>query len=68
MKIQQIINFDVPELEALIYRARKADARPLHEIASMAGMSAANWYRIEQGKQVVPLETLEKMIEALEQK
>ena len=58
VKVFRTIEVDVPELGDRIKAARESDGRPLHEIASAAGMSSQNWYRIEKERQALPEETL----------
>ncbi|MBD2471709.1 helix-turn-helix transcriptional regulator [Nostoc sp. FACHB-145] len=44
---------------------READSRLLKAICKAVGMSQMNWYRIEEEKQSLPLETLHKIEEVL---
>lgn len=67
MKIRKCIEVDAPVgLGAQIKKAREADPRALTQLAALAGMTAANWYRIEaEETKVLPLETLRKIEEVL---
>jgi transcriptional regulator with XRE-family HTH domain len=64
--IRRVVDVDVDGLEGRIRRARMADSRPLTEICALAGMTAANWYRIESGRvRALPIETLRAIEDAL---
>lgn len=52
---------EVPGLGERIKEARKGDRRPLTEICRELSMSPTNWYRIEDEKQDLPLETLRRI-------
>ncbi|BAY41301.1 XRE family transcriptional regulator (plasmid) [Nostoc sp. NIES-2111] len=65
MKVTKTISIDVPGLGAKIKEAREADSRSLKAICKAVGMSQMNWYRIEEEKQSLPLETLRKIEEVL---
>ena len=65
VKVVRTIAVDVPDLGARIREARKADKRNMTDIASAAGMSVQNWYRIEDEKQMLAEETLRKIEEVL---
>ena len=66
MIIRRVVDVDVDGLEGRIRRARMADSRPLTEICTLAGMTAANWYRIESGQvKALPIETLRAIEDAL---
>lgn len=47
VKVERVQLIDVPGLGARIRKAREADSRPMRELANTAGMTPANWYRIE---------------------
>lgn len=61
MEIFKTTRIQVPGLGERIKEAREADARPLTEIAELAGMRSMNWYRIEKETQALPVETLRKI-------
>lgn len=64
MKVVRVV--DVPGLGAQIKAARESDSRPITELAYLAGMSAANWYRIEkEDTKELPEETLRRIEAAL---
>ena len=66
MKIRQVIDTDCPDLGERIAAARKASDAPLTRLAADAGMSSANWHRIEKGDaKTVPLDTVRAMEAAL---
>lgn len=65
MRVVKTVAMDVPNLGAQIRAAREADRRPLVQICAEVGMTAANWYRIEAEKQMLPLDTLQKIEEVL---
>jgi transcriptional regulator with XRE-family HTH domain len=65
MKIVRTKVVEVPGLGQQIKEAREADRRSLKEIASAAGMTTMNWYRVEEEKQTLPEETLRKIESAL---
>jgi len=69
MKVVKTVEIEVPGLGGRIKGARldaQRKGKTLTKIAAEAGMSAQNWYRIEQEKQALPEETLiliEKVLE-----
>jgi transcriptional regulator with XRE-family HTH domain len=65
MKVTKTISIDVPGLGAKIKEFRETDSRSLKAICEAVGMSQMNWYRIEEEKQSLPLETLRKIEEVL---
>jgi len=65
MRVVKTVSMDVPNLGAQIRAAREADRRPLVKICAEVGMTAANWYRIEAEKQMLPLDTLQKIEQVL---
>jgi transcriptional regulator with XRE-family HTH domain len=65
MKVTKIVEVEVPDLVEKIKTARTFDHRTLTEICRRAGMTTANWYRIESGAQSIPIETLQKIEKAL---
>lgn len=58
VKVIKTIEIEVPELGKQIRAARKADGRAVTQIAAAAGMSVQNWYRIEDERQSLSVETL----------
>ncbi len=56
---------EIPNLGKRIKKAREADTRSLTQICALAGMTTANWYRIESEKQVLPEETLRRIEQVL---
>ncbi|MBE7384357.1 MAG: helix-turn-helix transcriptional regulator [Leptolyngbya sp. SIO1E4] len=66
MTILKEVSTYAPGLGDRIKAARERDERPLHEIASAAGMSSQNWYRIEKERQTLPVETLRLIEQVLE--
>lgn len=66
VKVTKLTEKEFPGLGAKIKAARKQMDRPLSLIAADAGMSAGNWYRIENGDaKSVPLETVRAIEAAL---
>lgn len=66
MIIRKVVDVDVAGLAQQIKNARMADGRPLTEICALAGMTCANWYRIEGGQvKALPIETLRAIENAL---
>ena len=65
MEVVKTVRLEVPFLNQKIKEARKNDDRPITQICALVGMTTANWYRIEAGKQSIPLETLRKIEQAL---
>ena len=61
MKVTKLLEIEVPSLEQRIKESRLRDHRTITQICGLAGMTTANWYRIESGKQSIPIETLRKM-------
>jgi transcriptional regulator with XRE-family HTH domain len=61
MRVERTITVDAPGLGKKIKKARESDGRKLTDICSAVGMTAANWYRIEAEKQVLPEATLRKI-------
>lgn len=61
MEVVKTVKVNVPLLNEKIKEARKRDSRSITQICALVGMTAANWYRIESGKQSIPLETLQKI-------
>ena len=67
MKVRKTIDIEVPGLGSRIREARKRDPRSLREISQQAGMTAANWYAVENEEiKALPLETLRSIEEALD--
>lgn len=67
MKVERTLSVDVPGLGQKIKQAREADPRSLTAICALAGMSSANWYRIEnEDTKVLPEETLRKIEQVLQ--
>lgn len=66
MKVRKVIEIEVPGLGNKIKKAREASARSLTELCAAAGMTTANWYRIEaEETKSLPIETLRKIEEVL---
>ena len=70
MKVVRTIEVEVPNLGDRIKKAREkakaSDGRSLTQLAALAGMTTANWYRIESEKfNSLPFETLKRMESAL---
>lgn len=66
MKVVRTIELEVTGLGDRIKKARLNDKRSLTQLAALAGMTTANWYRIESEKfSSLPLETLKKIESAL---
>ena len=66
MKVVRTIEFEVTGLGDRIKKARLSDERSLTQLAALAGMTTANWYRIEGEKfNSLPFETLKKIESAL---
>lgn len=61
MQIRKEVFIDAPGLGERIKEARKASSLTLKTLAKQAGMHPVNWYRIEEEKQVLPIETLRKI-------
>ena len=61
MEIYETRIVQVPGLGKRIKAVREADPRSVREIARLADMGTPNWYRIEQEKQRLPLETLRRI-------
>lgn len=65
MQVTHTLSIHVPRLGEKIKEARENDSRSLKEICTIAGMSPMNWYRIEDEKQTLPLETLRSIEKVL---
>jgi transcriptional regulator with XRE-family HTH domain len=65
MEVVKTVRVQVPALNDKIKQARLNDDRTITQICGLAGMTTANWYRIESGRQSIPLETLRKMEQVL---
>ena len=66
LKVRRFIDYEIPDLEAKIKKARKGSPKSVTELAAESGMSVANWYRIEAGKaEFLPEDTLHAMEAAL---
>ena len=61
MEVVRTIRVQVPGLADKIKSARIKDSRSITRICAEADMTTSNWYRIESGKQSIPLETLRKI-------
>ncbi|MEW5856734.1 MAG: helix-turn-helix transcriptional regulator [Cyanobacteriota bacterium] len=62
MKVRKVVEREFSGLGAQIKRLREADDRSLIQICAQAGMTPANWYKIENEEtKVLPLETLRKI-------
>ena len=67
VKIKRTIYYEIQGLGQRIKAARKASPKSMTSLAAEAGMSAANWYRIESEdlKDGLPEETLAAIESAL---
>ena len=66
MKVRVTKDYDCPNLGEKIKEARKKSPKSVTDLASEAGMSVANWYRIEaEENKILPKETLDAMLSAL---
>ncbi|MEH2201228.1 helix-turn-helix domain-containing protein [Nostoc sp.] len=66
MKVKKVIEIEAPELGKRIKEAREANKRSLTDLCAAAGMTTANWYRIEsEDTKSLPVETLRKIEEVL---
>ncbi len=70
VKVIRTLEIEVPSLGQKIREARNKikneKGRTITDLASASGMSAQNWYRIENERQTLPEETLRLMEAALE--
>lgn len=66
VKVRVTKDYDYPGLGDSIRQKRKNNPKSVTDLASDAGMSVANWYRIEAEKvEYLPKETLDAMMSAL---
>lgn len=62
VQIERILRIDAPGIGAKIKEARERDPRSVDELAKAAGMTRANWYRIEREENdVLPEPRLRKI-------
>jgi transcriptional regulator with XRE-family HTH domain len=70
VKVIRTLEVEVPSLGQKIKEARNRirneKGKTITDLASASGMSAQNWYRIENERQTLPEETLRLMEKALE--
>jgi transcriptional regulator with XRE-family HTH domain len=70
VKVIRTLEIEVPSLGQKIKAARNKikneKGKTITDLASASGMSAQNWYRIENERQTLPEETLRLMETALE--
>jgi transcriptional regulator with XRE-family HTH domain len=70
VKVIRTLEVEVPSLGRKIKEARNRikdeKGKTITDLASASGMSAQNWYRIENERQTLPEETLRLMEAALE--
>lgn len=70
VKVIRTLEVEVPNLGRKIKEARNrikdTKGKTITDLASASGMSAQNWYRIENERQTLPEETLRLMEAALE--
>ena len=70
VKVIRTLEVEVPNLGQKIKEARNRikneKGKTITDLASASGMSAQNWYRIENERQTLPEETLRLMEAALE--
>ncbi|MFN6538315.1 MAG: helix-turn-helix domain-containing protein [Nostoc sp. EkiNYC01] len=65
-RVKRVLRVDAPGIGAKIKDARERDPRSVDELAKAAGMTRANWYRIEREENdVLPEPTLRKIEEVL---
>ena len=66
VKIRVTKYYECPNLGEKIKKARKKSPMTVTDLASQAGMSVANWYRIEaEENKILPKETLDAIVAAL---
>ncbi len=66
MKVRKAIDYKVKGLGKAIKKARLKDGRPVNELADIAGMTRANWTKIEREETLtLPLATLRRIEGAL---
>lgn len=66
MDVVKQIRVTIPDLSQKIKEAREKDGRSVQVLATLAGISTAYWYQIEQGKrQWISEETLRGIERAL---
>lgn len=68
VKVQRIIEVEVPGLGDQIKKARQEkqqSGKTMTDLASGAGMSVQNWYRIEKESQTLAESVLKKIEEVL---
>ena len=66
VKVRVTTDYDYPGLGDSIREKRKKNPKSVTDLASEAGMSVANWYRIEAEKvEYLPKETLDAIMYAL---
>lgn len=64
--IERVIRVDAPGIGAKIKEARERNPKSVEELAKTAGMTRANWYRIErEDNDVLPEPTLRRIEEVL---
>ena len=66
VQIERVIRINAPGIGTKIKDVRERDPRSVDELAKAAGMTRANWYRIErEDNDVLPEPTLRKIEEVL---
>jgi transcriptional regulator with XRE-family HTH domain len=66
VKVRVIKDYNCPGLGDSIKKKRKSNPKSVTDLASEAGMSVSNWYRIEAEKvEYLPKETLDAIMSAL---
>ncbi|MEX0271201.1 helix-turn-helix domain-containing protein [Leptolyngbyaceae cyanobacterium UHCC 1019] len=66
VEIERVTRITVPGIGKMIKDARLRNPRSVNEIAKAAGMTRANWYRIEnEENDVLPEATLRRIEEVL---
>lgn len=65
MRIVKTIAIEVPGLGDRLKKTRENDPRTLKRICEEVGMSTQNWYRLEDEKQMLHIETLRKIEQVL---
>jgi transcriptional regulator with XRE-family HTH domain len=66
MKVERKLIVEIPDLRERIKEARLRDGLPVRVLASAAGMTQDNWFKLESGViKTVPEETLRRVEKAL---
>ena len=66
MKIRRVEEYEIADLEIRMKKSREVSPKSVTQLAADAGMSTANWYRIEKGEvKYLPEETLDAIESSL---